>query len=464
MDAARVDPGSFRDPTSRVFIAADGVYRGLRADTADELREICSSDFFRMLAKQRKVVATEWVEDPPVGVEGWEGVLRHERIPYLSYPYEWSFEMLRDAALLQLELLSSGLDADIACKDASAYNVQFVGSRPVFIDVGSFERYRSGDPWFGYRQFCQLFLYPLMFRAYKDLAFQPWLRGSVDGITPTEARGVLGGRKAGRKGVLTHVLIHARAEARYADTDRDVKAEMKAAGFKKELIVANLKGLTKIVGGMEWDRSTSEWSQYGERAHYSDSDLERKTEFVRAVAGRRERGMVWDIGANDGRFSRLAAEHADHVVALDVDELVIDGLYKALRAEGNEKILPLVMNLADPSPGIGWRGRERAAFLDRGRPDLVLALAVIHHLAIGANVPIPEILELLAHLGCESVVEFPTRDDQMVRKLLRNKREGIHDQYDLDVFRAESEKRFEIRGEEALPSGTRVMFHLAPRA
>ncbi len=463
MDAAHVDPGSFRDPTSRVFVAADAVYRGLRADAAAELEEITSTELFERLTRQRKVVGTEWVEDPPEGLEGWEGVLRHERIPFLSYPYEWSFEMLRDAARLQLEILTSGLDVDIACKDASSYNVQFVGARPVFIDVGSFERYRTGDPWFGYRQFCQLFLYPLMFQAYKDLPFQPWLRGSVDGVTPAEARGVLGGRKAGRKGVLTHVLLHARAEERYADTDRDVRSEMKAAGFKKELIVANLKGLTKIVEGMEWDRSTSEWSQYGERAHYSDRDLDRKSEFVRAVAASRERRLVWDIGANDGRFSRLAAEHAAYVVALDVDALVVDGLYKALRAERNEKILPVVMNLADPSPGIGWRGRERAAFLERGRPDLVLALAVIHHLAIGANVPVPEILDLLADLRCESVVEFPTREDQMVRKLLRNKREGIHDEYDLSAFRAQAEKRFEIRSEEALPSGTRVLFHLAPR-
>jgi hypothetical protein len=152
------------------------------------------------------------------------------------------------------------------------------------------------------------------------------------------------------------------------------------------------------------------------------------------------------------------------VVAVDADPLVVDTLYRSLRDEGNTQILPLTMNLANPSPGTGWRGVERQPFLGRGRPDLVLALAVIHHLAISANIPLGEFLTMVADLGGESVVEFPTPDDPMVQKLLRNKREGVHDDYTVEVFEREVEARFEVRRREVLPSQTRILYHLAPRS
>jgi len=463
--SATADPGSFRDPMSRVFVSDDAVLRALDGEALADYEALESSAFFREAVDAGRIVGTERGEAPAeLTGQGWAAVLRHERIPFVSYPYEWPFEMLRDAAVLQLDLVAAALEDDLTTKDASSYNVQFVGSRPTFIDVGSFERLRADEPWYGYRQFCQLFLFPLMLQAYRGLAFQPWLRARVGGISPIEARRAMSRRDLLRKGVLLHVALHARAEQRLAGTERDVKAELKKSGYRKEIHIAQNRGLRKVVDKLRWKESESAWSGYSERRHYTDDDLATKERFVEAAASRSHRSLVWDLGANDGRFSRLVAPHADYVVAVDQDPLVVDALYRSLRDEGDERILPLVMDLSDPSPGLGWRSRERRAFVDRGQPDLVLALAVVHHMAITANVPIGQFVDFLAELGAETVVEFPRPDDPMVERLLRNKRAGVHDDYAEATFeKAVGDAGFRVEAREELPSGTRVLYLLVPR-
>lgn len=442
-----------------MYVDDDRVVRGLSEEAAAELRQITAMDWYRRAVAGGAIIDSTWLDEAPFEGEGWAAYVEHPRLPFVSYPYEWSFEMLRDAAKLQIELLRVGIDEGVMAKDASPYNVQFVGALPVFIDVGSFELQREGEPWYGYRQFCQLFLYPLMFQAYKDLPYHPWLRGAIDGITPDEARRVLSGRKRGRRGVLTHVELHARAQDRFADSDQDVKRDLARAGFQQSLIKANLDKLAALLDRLEWRRSWSEWSGYSERSHYAAPELEHKAAFVRDVTSASRRALVWDVGCNDGYFSRIAAEHASCVVALDADHLVVDQLYRTLRRERERRILPLVMNLADPSPGIGWRGRERLPFHDRGRPDLVLALAVVHHLALTNNVPLPDLVDLFADVTPELVVEFPTPDDPMVQRLLRGKREGIHADYRLDRFEAALGRRFAVRRRDELEGGTRVLYH-----
>jgi SAM-dependent methyltransferase len=173
--------------------------------------------------------------------------------------------------------------------------------------------------------------------------------------------------------------------------------------------------------------------------------------------------MVWDLGCNDGTYARIAAERADTVVAVDADEEVVDRLYRARRAAGDRTILPLVLDLLDPSPGLGWRGRERASFWDRGRPDVVLALALVHHLTLAGSVPLAEVVDWLASLGGELVLEVPHRDDPMVQRLLSGKPAGTHDDYSLERFEALVAERFAVRDRVALPSGTRTILHLLPR-
>jgi hypothetical protein len=460
---AGLEPGSFRDPESRVFYADDKVYRSLSKEGLEDFEALAASG----LLEDERVVGTERAE----GVAGLEGllakktagVLRHDLIPFVSYPYEWTFSMLKDAALVQLDLLLAALEKELVLKDSSPYNVQWRGAKPVFVDVGSFERLREGEPWIAYRQFCMLYLYPLLLQSVKNVPFQPWLRGAIDGITPAQMRGLASGRDRFRRGWTTNVFLHARLEQRYGDRGGEVKRDVKKAGFNKAILVANVRKMRKFVSRLEWNPPEGVWVAYGERNSYTDDDAKRKDEFVREVATSREWPLVWDIGANNGRYSRIAAEGAETVLAVDADQGPVELLYRSLREEGDEKILPLTMNLADPSPGLGWRGLERKSMPERGRPDLVLALAVIHHVAMSANVPVKEFVDWLSSLGCSLVIEFPTREDPMVKKLMAPKRDGLHTDYELGFFERCLGETFEIERSERLESGTRVLYFAHPK-
>jgi len=472
VEVARVEPGSFRDRDSRVVVAPDAVYRALSGTGADDWRALAGSPLLERLTGQGSLIGTEEVGRAALGngaaeilPEGTETVLRHERVPFVSYPYEWTFGMLRDAALLQLDLELEALEEGLTLKDATPYNVQFRGAQPVFIDVGSFERLREGEPWAGYRQFCMLFLYPLLIQAYKDVPFQPWLRGAIDGITPSQAASLFSLRDRFRRGVLTHVALHARLERRYESREGgEVKEELRKANFKPELIKANVRRLRKLVSKLTWKAGETAWTSYRQQNTYSDADAERKASFVREAATATRASLTWDMGCNDGAYSRIAAEHSGRVVAFDYDQATVDALYRALRGEGEQRILPLVANLADPSPGLGWRGLERRPLESRGAPDLVLALALIHHVSITANVPIAEFLDWLHELDATLVIEFPKRDDPMVRRLLSGKREGSNADYELETFERLLGERFDVQRSEPLPSGSRVLYRAQPRA
>jgi len=468
---ARLEPGSFRDRDSRVVVADDAVYRLLSGRGAEDWHALASSPLLERLTAEGRLIATEEVADAPlvngsppqVLAEPIAAVLRHERIPFVSYPYEWTFGMLRDAALLQLGLELDALDAGLTLKDATPYNVQFRGSEPVFIDVGSFEPLREGEAWAGYRQFCMLYLYPLLLQAYRGISFQPWLRGSIDGITPLEAARLFGIRDRLRRGVLTHVALHARLERRYGErAGGEVKEELKKANFKPELIKANVARLRKLVGRLRWKAGDTAWTDYRRANTYSDEDAARKADFVREAIGGRQRRLAWDLGCNDGAYARIAAEQASEVIAVDSDHATVEALYRSLREEGERRILPLVANLADPSPGLGWRGRERRRLEERGTPDLVLALALVHHVSITANVPLGEFLDWLRELEAEVVIEFPTREDPMVRRLLSGKREGSNADYERGSFERQLGERFRIERSEPLPSGLRVLYLARP--
>jgi hypothetical protein len=455
------EPGSFRDWDSRIFYDGGRVLRALSEEGLADWVALSESKLFEEAVAEGKLVATSRVDGASIAVAA--AVLEHERIPFVSYPYEWTFAMLRDAALLQLELLRRALAEDLTLKDASSYNVQWRGARPVFIDVGSFERLRPGEPWAGYRQFCMLYVNPLVLQAHKGVDFRPWLRGSLAGITPVEARRLLSLRDLFRRGVLTNVALHARLERKHQDSGRDVKDELRGAGFRKELILANVRRLEKLVRGLEWQPGSSAWSGYRATTSYDEADAARKEAFVREVVHARDWNLVWDIGCNEGRYSRIAAENARYVVALDGDGAVVDRLYRALAAEGESTILPLVADVTDPSPALGWHGLERHTLEARGRPELTLCLAVLHHVAIGGNVPVPEFLAWLAELGTAVVIEFPTRDDPRVASLLQRKKAGAHPDYDREPFERALAERFDVERAEQLSSGTRLLYYATPR-
>ena len=458
------DAGSFRDPDTRVFRYNGAVFRCLTARAHADWTRLAATEFHARFMADRRVIPTRLVTDPeslPPLAARWAAVLEHERVPVVSYPYEWSFGMLKDAALLQLDVTRAALDEEMTLKDATAFNVQWLGAHPTFIDTGSFTPYIAGEPWAGYRQFCETFLYPLLLQAYRHVPFHPWLRGSLEGITAEHCLSLLSGRRLLRPGVLTHVYLQAKAQARYEDATGDVRQELRAAGFGAALIKHNIERLRRTVEKLRWNPPRSTWSEYQREHSYDDADLRSKAAFVERILARRRWPLVWDVGCNIGKYSRLAAEHADYVLALDADHVVVEHLYRELHAGGPANILPLVADVADPSPGLGWRGRERLPLADRGAPELIMCLALMHHLVIGRNIPLDEFVAWLAQFGAEVILEFVGRDDPMVKRLLLNRRDQEFEYSDAALGAALG-RHFGAVTHETLASGTRTLYHCQP--
>ena len=432
------------------------------AESLATWRRACALPFVQQLVSQGQLVGTREVSEKEYAAFGLPsraaGVLEHTRIPFISYPYEWSFAMLREAALLHLRLLTESIRAGLILKDASPYNVQFAGKQPVFIDIGSFTVQTPGEPWLAYRQFCELMLFPLLLQAYRGVHFQPILRGELEGISARQFLQWLGWRDVFRPGVFTHGLLQAKLEQQTQALSTSTVRDLKISGFTTSLIERLLRKLTRLVERLQWSPPQTQWTIYDNSLPHVAEDRQAKSEFVRKVCHFRPRDLVWDLGCNDGRYSTIAGERATTVVAMDQDHACVDQLY---RSADSANVLPLCMDLANPSPAMGWRGRERKRIEDRGQPQLILCLGLIHHLVIAANIPLAEVVDWLASFRAEVILEFPSKTDPMVQALLRNKRDQ-YDDYSRESLVAELRRHFDLRLTESLPSGERTLYHAVP--
>lgn len=447
------DPGSFRDPASHIVHDGDRVLRLLDERGLEAWRALSQSEFFATATRSGQLIQSTEVEPP----EGSAGAIEHPRLEFISYPYEWTFGMLKDAARLQLDLLADALADGLTIKDATPFNIQFRQGRPVFIDIGSFEAYQPGEAWIGYRQFTRQFLFPLMMRAWADLPFQPWLRGDMEGPTAAQIRQLLPMSKRVRPGALMHVSLQARMEERMSG--ESVRGNLKQAGFSADLILTNVRKLRKLVDRLDTEESTSTWSDYRTCDHVG-RDRATKGEFLRGLLERVGPGRVLDLGANDGFFSRIAAERGAHVIAVDGDETVLDDLYR--RSEGGS-ISIVVSDLNNPTPSQGWAGNERKSLVDRARPDTVVAYGLIHHLIYTASIPPKSVVSWLRSFDCPLALEFVAPADGMVEKLTANKLASeLHPGRTEADFRAMLTESFRIESELPLETGTRVLFGLTP--
>ena len=462
--------GSFRDATNQIFYHDGEVFRSLSAEGIAHWHQLRQTMFFKRLMESGAVIGTETETRPSIAalVSGhWAGVLRHERVPFISYPYEWTFGMLKDAALLHLDVLAQALENGWTLKDGTAYNVQWRGQRPVFIDVSSFEPYQSGNSWFGYRQFCMMFIIPLLLKAHRDIQLASLCRSNLEGIDPQEALKFISLRDIFRPGVFTHLYLHAHLQARAKRADARTPAPI--ASPKKwpirqtrEMTLRMVQSIRRMVEKLERKGGDTVWSTYEKTHSYDDISLAEKTGFIEKHVRSRRWSLAYDLGSNTGTFSRLCGEHADHVIAVDEDELAVDTLYRRLKGERPGSITPLVMQLGNASPNQGWRGRERKSFDGRGKPDLILCLALIHHMVISANIPMEDFLQWICSFDAAVILEFVSPEDEMTLRLLRNRKNAYPD-YTQVRFEAIAGSMFEIIDSAPLKDGRRRIYFLQPR-
>jgi ribosomal protein L11 methylase PrmA len=451
MAAEARHPASFRDPSGYLFRREGVLYRHVAPAGAVAYDALIASGLYDELSGAGRLVRHE--EVPAALSPGAHRVLRPEAVEMVSYPYEWSFSQLKDAALLTLELAQRALGRGLVLKDASAFNVLFRGCAPVFVDTLSFEPYRAGEPWLAYRQFCEHFLAPLALAARRDGRLGALWRAQLEGVPLDLASRLLPRSSWLRFGLLVHLHLHARSQAYYADRP----APTRRVSVSRTSLVALLDSLRSLVRRLQPPGGRSEWSDY-EQTHSYDAPAQAAKEQVvsRWLDALRPR-VVWDLGANVGRFARLAAERGAYAVALDADAAVVEACYRTGRREGRRDLLPLVMDLANPSPGLGWAGSERESLEARGPADMVLALALVHHLAIGRNVPLPLLAAQLARLGRDAIVEFVPKQDPQTQRLLRSRRDVFAD-YGAEGFESAFAAAFRLEAREPVPGSDRVLY------
>ncbi len=363
--------------------------------------------------------------------------------------------MLKDAALLQLDLLEEALKDGITIKDATPFNIQFVDGRPLFIDVGSFERYNPGEPWLGYRQFTRQFLFPLMLHAWAGVPFQPWLRGSMEGPSAADMKRLLGFGRRVRPSVFLHVSLQARMERNLEG--QSVRDGLESSGMNADLILNNVRKLRALVSKIELEVGNEGWISYEECTHVG-RDRESKAEFLRAAISTNPPSRFLDLGANDAYFSEIASSEGAVAVAVDGDQPVLDAVYR----RGSDVNI-VVSDLTNLSPSQGWAGIERPDLVSRASPDMVLAYGIIHHLIYTASVPPTAVVDWLSSFRCPVVVEFVAPDDEMVQTLTANKHEDeLHPNRDKDAFIALLQRDFEVLDTLTLGDGTRTLFSLQP--
>jgi hypothetical protein len=459
------DQGSFRDPSGFVFVRDGRIYRQINQGYEQPYVLLRSSGLFDELTAERLLVPSDEVDLRLEHAPAAFAVLAPEPIPFISYPFEWCFSQLKAAALLTLDLQRRAIERGLVLRDASAYNVQFVGARPIFIDTLSFGVLAPGEPWVAYRQFCQHFLAPLALVAGVDPALGQLSRTHLDGVPLDLASRLLPARLRWRPGVLMHLGMHARAAASGRDQHRG--AVTRSPGkVGRAALLGLVDSLRRTVQSQRWEPPDTLWSTYRDHTNYSpQGDAHKRrlvSEAVQQICGTLRQPTVWDIGANDGVYSRLAADAGARVISLDLDPAIVEHHARQCAADASSTILPLVQDLTNPTPAFGWRHTERRSLLERGPSDLALALALVHHLVIGGGVPLDEVAAFF-HAACRHlIIEFVPKSDSQVARMLALREDTFAD-YSQGGFEQAFDRRFERVSTARIDDSERTLYVLKRR-
>lgn len=444
---------SFRDPSGFIFEEGGNLYRKVRVSYSENFKQLTQSGLYITLVGKGLLVPHE---DSDIEVDRTGStykILKPALIPFISYPYEWSFSQLKSAALATLQIQKLALEHDMSLKDASAYNIQFIGITPLLIDTLSFEIYEEGSPWVAYRQFCQHFLAPLALMAYVDLRLGRLSQSHIDGIPLDLACKLLPRRSMLNGNLLMHLFLHAKMQ----NQCEGETGGRKMGRLTKQAMFGLIDSLESAISSIQLPKCRSTWSEYYECNSYSAETSEKKLNTVRSMLVKTNPKKVFDFGANSGRYSRVAAEIGAMTISLDMDPLCVQKNYLDAAGNKDNRILPLVIDLTAPTPSIGWSNNERASLIERGPCDTGLALALVHHLSIANNVPFQRIAEFFSLICKNLIIEFVPKSDVQVKRLLAS-RKDVFAAYNQENFEQEFKTYFEIVEKTPLEEAGRVLY------
>lgn len=460
-DKSLAEGGSFRDRSGVVYTHSGSIYRIIYENYRENYELCINSGLYQSFVNKGFLVAHEEVADyelPKETLFSVYKVIKPRKLDFISYPYEWSFSQLKRAALLTLAIQKESLDFGLSLKDATAYNVQFEGYKPIFIDTLSFEKYNEGNPWKAYKQFCQHFLAPLCLMVYKGNDFYKLSQLYLDGIPLPVASSILPFKTRFLPSIFSHIHLHARFEGKYSASSSGGRT----LNLSKGRLLSLIEHLKQTIESLNLPRTKTEWSDYYDEFSYSEEGIKVKQQKVSEWIEKVSPSTVFDFGANTGMFSQLAAERSKKVLAFDSDFGAIEKLYNQLEREKRSSITPLILDLNNPSPAIGWNNKERKNFADRYKCDMLIFLALIHHISISNNVPFGMVASFLSDITQWLIIEFVPKDDIQIKKLLVT-REDVYTDYTLELFKAGFDRYFEILESYAVPDSGRMLFLMRKR-
>lgn len=450
-----IEQSSFRDSAGFVFYKNEHVYRAIHQSYQSIWENVSKAEFFLNLIRAGQLIdfTTENNLSILADSNGIHKIIKVQKIPFISYPNEWTFSQLKKAALLTLSIQKKALQENYILKDASAYNVQFIGSKALFIDSLSFDHYEEGEPWQAYKQFCQHFLGPLLLWQYGFSEVKSLYLENIDGIPLSLCAKLLPFKSRFNFLAYTHIHLHATFESKHA-SDKSISS--KKLKISKSRIFSLIEHLEQGIKSMSIKKTQTNWTDYYDSFSYSESGYKAKKMFVEKQLLGLNKTLCVDLGANTGEFSSLAATHYASVIACDSDLEVV----AAIQRKKIPNILALHVNLINPTPSFGWNCRERQSFLERvQKADTTMALALIHHLCIGNNIPLPKLAEFFANISQRLIIEFVPKTDIQVEKLLVTKKD-IFEDYTLENFKHYFTRHFLIEESFPIPDSGRVIFLL----
>jgi hypothetical protein len=445
---------SFRDPSGFLFFKDGYIHRQVNNIYKKNYDKLINSGLYKTLVDDKLLIPHEEIDIKSVEPDKVYKIIKPDQIPFISYPYEWCFSQLKDAALVTLEIQKKALDFGMSLKDCSTYNIQFCNGNPILIDTLSFEKYKEGKPWVAYRQFCQHFLAPLSLMSYRDIRLNQLLRIYIDGVPLDLASSLLPFSTRFKFSLLSHIHLHAKSQKHFSN--KTVKA--RTFKFSRHSLLSLINSVESATKKLIWQAKGTEWADYYDDINYSSSAFEQKKQIVSEFLDNINPKNVWDIGANDGTFSRIASEKGIQTFSFDIDPVAVENNYLDCVQKDETNILPLVLDLTNPSPGIGWKNRERMSLMERGPAHTMLALALIHHLAISNNLPLDKIADFFNNICSDSlIIEFVPKSDSKVQRLLST-REDIFPDYTQKIFENELEIYFKIIKSVKIDNSDRILY------
>jgi hypothetical protein len=444
-------PSSYRDPSGFLFYINGILYRQVNQVFKKDFDQFINGGLYQHLVDANILVPHQTINENLTASDEWYQTLQPEVILFISYPYEWCFNMLKDAALLTLRAAKEAMRFGMMLKDASAYNVQWYKGRMIFIDTLSFEIYDEQKPWIAYRQFCEHFFAPLALMHYLKASLQNLFLAHPDGVTLPLTKKLLPFKSKFH----LHTYLHLHLHSRIAKGSQGKKETTGA--FSKQKMTNLLQSLEDGIKTFSFSEPTGVWSGYYKEAGQRENYIDVKKQLVLQWINELPAKTVFDAGANEGEFSLLLKDKAEFIISADSDHFSINQFYNRIKQEAITNIHPLLIDLSSPSPALGMNSNERSSFVDRCKVDLVIALALVHHLAIGKNIPFDSISEMFHNLGNYLLIEFVPKEDEKVRQMLQHKKD-IYSNYSEENFITAFAKRFSLLQKTRIGDSQRTLY------